>query len=233
MSGANGRGASRRGFTVIEVMVAVMLLSVAVVSIFGAQFAAIASVEYSRDVTHAIELARCRMSELELQFKVDDGFEEGDVLDEGVCCEAVEGETDAERFTCRWEIKTIQLPDVSQMMDQPDAGLMDDGMDMLGDMTGGEDQGDDMLGGFGMGGMASSLMPMVSGVIEQAIRRVTVVVEWRQGSEIKDIDVVQYVVHPTQGPLQLLQQAQAMEQMADEAMTGGGVLPGGMRGGER
>lgn len=220
------RGRAAGGFTVIEVMVSILLLAVAVVSIFGAQFAAVATADYSRHVTQAVQLARCRMSELELQFQLEDGFEEGDVIETGECCEAVEGEDDIAPFTCSWEVKMIEFPDISQMMTGggADGGMMDDmlggGMDGL--LGGG---GDDDLGGgmdeLGMG-LAQSFGPMVIEILQGAIRRVTVKVEWDQGEAHKELEVVQYVTHPTQGPLEVLQQAAALSDLEDEAETEGG-----------
>ena len=58
-------GTGALGFTIIEVMVSIMILAVSVVSIFGAQFATVATVGFSRYTTQAMELARCRMSEIE------------------------------------------------------------------------------------------------------------------------------------------------------------------------
>ena len=207
------------GFTIIEVMVAMLLLSVSIVSIFGAQFAAVATVEFSRNVTQAAQLARCRMSEIELEFLMNDGFEEGDVNESGECCELLDGEHSQAEYTCRWEIKTIEMPDISQMMTGgTDGGVFDDmSGGMMGDMMG-DSTGDD-LGDMGMG-MIGPFLPIITGLLEQAIRRVTVVVEWKQGSRQKELEIVQYVVHPTQGPLQLMQQVNAMDEMSEMGAFG-------------
>lgn len=207
------RGAT--GFTIMEVMVAVLILAISLVSIFGAQFSAVATVEYSRNVTHAIQLARCKMSEVELEIQMNGGFEEGDINDSGDCCEFIEGENGPADYTCRWEIKTIELPDVSQMMmGDGDAGVLDDmGGGMLGDMMGGG--GDDMAD-MGMG-LAETILPMVTEVLQQAIRRVTVTVEWKEGHREENLEIVQYITHPTQGPLGGMTEANRLEDMAEEA----------------
>jgi prepilin-type N-terminal cleavage/methylation domain-containing protein len=220
------RGAAGSGFTVIEVMVAILILSVSVTAIFGAQYAAVVSVEYSRGITAAVQLARCKMSEIELEFLTQGGFEEGDATGSGECCEAAGGE--AGDYSCRWEIKRIELPDPSQMMAAGGPG---------DDLTG-EGEGDDaaggMLGGMGLGlesGLISSLAPMITGLLEEAIRRVTVTVEWQQGNRERKLEIVQYVTHPTQGPLELMQQSMMMQQFEDDAaLQGGGVLPDGSGG---
>jgi prepilin-type N-terminal cleavage/methylation domain-containing protein len=214
------RGARARGFTVVEVMVAILILAVSVTAIFGAQFAAVASVEYSRHLTSAVQLARCKMAEIELEFLTEGGFEEGDAGGSGECCEAAGG--DEGDYTCRWEIKRIELPDPSQLLSSTDVTDSADSLDGDGAMG-------DMLG-LGMG-MASSFLPMITGLLEEAIRRVTVTVEWREGSRERKFEIVQYVTHPTQGPLELMQQSLLMQQTAEEAeLLGGGVLPDGSGG---
>ena len=40
-----------------------------------------------------------------------DGFQETDVEEKGDCCELLEGEPGTGDYTCRWEVKTIELPD--------------------------------------------------------------------------------------------------------------------------
>jgi prepilin-type N-terminal cleavage/methylation domain-containing protein len=228
-----GSRSPRFGFTVIEVMVAVLLLAVSVASIFGAQFAAVATADYSQGMTQAVQLARCRMNELELQFQIDDGFEEGDVIESGPCCEVVEDEEDIELFECSWEIKMIEFPDVTEMLTSatPDGGVLDDTLGTTGSI-------DDMVDDFDPMGMVATLAPMITELLRAAIRKVTVKVEWEQGARHRELEVTQYVTHPTQGPLQLMQQASAADQLADELLlgddgSGGGVRPDGSGGGRK
>jgi prepilin-type N-terminal cleavage/methylation domain-containing protein len=218
----------RRGFTIMEVMVAMLIFAISIVSIFGAQFAAVSSAEFARHTAMASELARCKMSEIELEFAKNNGFEEGDVTQSGPCCEALEGDANADAYSCSWEIKTIQLPDINQML----AGATDGGVGgMFGDALGlgglgdvAADEGEGAAGGAaGAAGMdmISSFLPTVTGMLQQAIRRVTVTVEWEIGSgDKRDLALVQYVVHPTQGPLQLLQQVNAANELTEAAGLG-------------
>ncbi len=198
------------GFTIMEVMVAVMILAVSVVAIFGAQFAAVATTDFSRYTTNAIQLARCRMSEIELEIVTENGFEEADVETSGDCCELLEGEEDLDAFSCRWQIEAVELPDLTSAM----SGGADGGGGLLGDMGG---MFGDSMDEMGMMGMAATFMPMMSEILRQAIRRVTVTVEWEQGSKKREFVLAQYLTHPTQGPLELMQSAATAEQWADEA----------------
>ena len=205
------RKAAGRGFTVMEVMVAVLLLAVAVVSIFGAQFTAVATVDYSRYATTAIQLARCRMSEIELEVVTEGGFEEGDVSQSGDCCEAMEGEENVDLFNCRWELKTVELPDISALLGGGADGGVLGGLDPMGGGAAG------IAGGMGM---AASFLPMISEVLRQAMRRVTVKVQWDQGVKQREFALSQYLVHPTQGPLQLMHSAMAADALLEEGLMG-------------
>lgn len=106
-AGNRGRTASRRGFTLLEVMVAVAILGLGLTTIFAAQAGAFASAGHARHVSLSTGLARCRMSELEQQLKKD-GFQELDVVDEsGPCCD---GARDP-KFSCTWRIEKLELPE--------------------------------------------------------------------------------------------------------------------------
>jgi prepilin-type N-terminal cleavage/methylation domain-containing protein len=209
-------GEARAGFTLIEVMVSIMILAISVVSIYGAQFATVATVTYASYATKGIQLARCRMSEIELEIQVDNGFETTDVTSSGDCCEMMEGEADD--FTCRWEIKSIELPDLSTLLSSGadggtgmgDLSMLED-LGMSGDMSGAGGAGDT-----GMLGMVQSFLPFLTEMLQEAIRRVTVTVEWEQGTRKREFMLSQFLVHPTQGPLQLMNAAADMADAAEQ-----------------
>lgn len=194
---------------------AIMILAVSVVSIFGAQFATVATTDYSKHMTQAMQIARCRMSEIELEIQMENGFEESDVETSGDCCEFLENESDIGEFSCSWEIKTVELPDITTLL----SGAADGGAGaggMLGDM------GMDLSGSpedMGPLSMVASFAPMLSDMLKQGIRRVTVTVEWEKGGRKREFKLAQYLTHPTQGPLQLMQNAataaEAYESMND------------------
>ncbi len=204
------------GFTIMEVMVAVMILAVSVVSIFGAQYAAVAATTYSMHTTHAIQLARCKMSEIELEIQIENGFEETDVEMSGDCCELLDGEDSIDEFECSWALEAVELPDMTEMM----TGGPDGGGGFLDDFGLGDSEE-----GFGAAGMFSAYMPMLSEMLRGAIRRVTVKVEWKQGSRKKEFVLSQYLTHPTQGPLELMHGAMNAQEMGEE-MGGSTGIPG-------
>lgn len=202
------------GFTIMEVMVAIMILSVSVVSIFSAQFAAVATTEFSKHITQAVNLAECRMNEIELEVLTEDGFKLGNVESSGDCCEAMENEKIGD-YECFWEIKVVELPNLGEAL-----------------MSGGEDGGTGLLGGLDLGtssldegegddlgilGMVESFAPMLSDMLSEGVRRVTVTVKWKQGNREPEYTLSQFIVHPTEGSLGLMSAAMTAGEALDEA----------------
>lgn len=198
------------GFTIMEVMVAIMILAVSVVSIFGAQFTAVATTEFSKNITHAVNLAECRMNEIELEVLTEDGFKLGDVESSGDCCEAMENERIGD-YECFWEIKAVDIPDLSQAFfsDGADAGtgLFGGGMDLGTSSLSESSKTDDQS----FMGKLESFAPMLSGILSEGIRRVTVTVRWKQGKREPEYTLSQFIVHPTEGTLGLLNAAMIAE----------------------
>jgi general secretion pathway protein I len=70
-----------RGFTLLEVLVAVAMLGVGLVSLLGLHVRNLALLERDRNITDATLLARTLMSEVEVQPFPDLGVESGDFED--------------------------------------------------------------------------------------------------------------------------------------------------------
>lgn len=201
------------GFTIMEVMVAIMILAVSVVSIFAAQFAAVATTEFSRGITHAVNLAECKMNEIELQILTEDGFQLGEVTEHGECCEAAE-DADLDDFTCEWEIVPVELPSFVDMLSEGDGGL-----GLFGDLDLGASPDDSNEADEGMDLFSSleSFAPMLSDMLAEGIRRVTVTVHWKQGNREPHFTLSQFIVHPTEGSLGLLNAAMTAGEEEGEA----------------
>ncbi len=207
--------AGRRGFTLLEVMMAVAILGLGLTSILSAQFSAVKTASHARHMNVAIGLARCRMSEIEEELRVD-GFQELDSHDSGLCCEGSE----TANISCEWFVEKPTFPD-------PDFGSLDLDSDLdttsLGKLAGGAAEGsgapgagdigsltEALSGGDlgevaagGIGGVASLVMsivyPDLKTLFEASTRRVTVVLTWTEGTQTYDIELVQWVTQPQPG----------------------------------
>jgi general secretion pathway protein I len=190
------------GFTLLEVMVAVAILGITLVSIFSSEAGAIRMAGRSRLLTTASLLARCKMGEIEEEV-MRTGFPAVSSQGSDECCEGGE----VEGFECDWEISRVVLPD--QMLGGegeeeggPLAGLLGGGAAGAPAAPAGPPTPDQMLSGSmlaGGGGMISQMamqfvLPVLKPSIEEQVRRATVTVRWREGTGEQEFDVVQYLV---------------------------------------
>lgn len=241
------RGARARGFTLLEVMVAIAILGLSLTVILSAQAGAFSSAAYARNVSVATGLGRCKMAELELKLK-QDGFPAGDELSSGPCCDADEQSA----FLCEWRIEVPTLPEPPLGELDLDTDLGGPGFGPLGAVAGGQLDGasspsdlagalsgasadPSMLGGLagqgasGMMGMVMSLVyPNIKTLFESSTRRVTVRVAWREGTVDYSFELVQWIAVPQIDPNLAALNAAAAGGLP--GAPGAGGLPGGMPG---
>jgi general secretion pathway protein I len=107
----------RRGFSLLEVMFAVALFGAVVTFILSAQGGLIASNKSAAKMSQAVELARCRMSELE-EKELKLGYPEMEEKDTSpICCD----DKEVEGFICDWQVERVKLPETTAL--GGDAGL--------------------------------------------------------------------------------------------------------------
>jgi general secretion pathway protein I len=211
-----------RAFTLLEVMVAVAILGLGLITILTAQTGLFSSAKRAATLSQAVGLARCKMSEIEEQL-LRMGYQLTADDEEGPCCE----DEEAEGLTCKWTIAPITLPELGAM-GGADAGAGATSMtpmgslDVLGQAKDELGKGDTasavsglqgMLGGgaemggpsMGAGAIAPLAMgmiyPQLKGMLEASIRKVTVRVIWHEGPIERDLSVTQYVTNPQAGGL--------------------------------
>lgn len=95
----------RRGFTLLEVMVAVAILGLALTVILSAQAGLYSSSGTAQRTSVALGLARCKMSELEEKM-LKLGYPEIEEHDEGACC----ADDTRQEYRCKWTIERVELP---------------------------------------------------------------------------------------------------------------------------
>lgn len=231
--------ASARGFTLLEVLVAIAILGLGLTVILSSQAGLFSSASRGEHLTLASNLLRCKMSEIELDL-AQKGFQLTDENDEGECCE---GESDG--YTCSWKIERVELPPLPEASDQ-DAGAPggDEAASMgpLGALAGiqssqGATLGEnatpgsvmEQLGSTGTSGMEGMVMgfvyPSLKPMLEASIRKVTVKVSWREGERERDLEVVQFLTRPQEGELG------SSEQLGLDQLQNNPELNGGLQGG--
>jgi general secretion pathway protein I len=105
----------RRGFTLLEVMIAVVILAVGLASLFTSEAGAIRIAQRARTTTVASLLARCKMAEVE-ELVAKQGWPGELIEGRDECCE--EGEKDG--YSCVWKVERIKLPDVEEDKEEDD-----------------------------------------------------------------------------------------------------------------
>jgi general secretion pathway protein I len=240
MSGASPSPlhARRRGFTLLEVMVAIAILGVGLVVLLTAQTGLFSSSKRAAVMSDAVGLARCKMSELE-EHLLRNGFQVLAEEEEGPCCEQEESQ-----LHCKWTIAPVVLPEFSASSGadagtgESSGGMTLDGLgsakDELskGDTAGAVSNLTEMLGsspaGAGPSMGAGALAPLAMGLIypqlkamlEASIRKVTVKVVWSEGKIERDLSVTQYITNPQQGGFLAEDESQTSSGMGG---AGGGV----------
>ncbi len=203
----------RRGFSLLEVMVALAIFGLMISGILAAQAGLAASNKKAANMGQAATLARCKMTELEeklLKF----GYPTIDDTDNGVlCCEGA----DTSRFTCDYKVEKIILPDPPTSASDMDGGaaakllgmaadggspsaaldLDGGGLGAIGSMLGTQ------AGGGGAAGLVDMAMgivyPMMKPMMEASIRKITVTVRWKEGPNPVELVLAQYVTNPQSG----------------------------------
>lgn len=235
----------RRGFTLLEVLVAIAILGLALTVILSSQVGLFSSARRTENLTFAVNLARCKMNEAELRL-LKEGYPLIDQTEEGPCCE---DEVDR-NYSCEWKVETVTLPEPQDLATLGDGGADLDTGGGLGPMgalaevqqSGGKALGDNadvsdlagMMSGAAAGG-SQAMAPLVMGMVypdlkpmlEASIRKVTVIVRWKEGSNRRDFQVTQYVTNPQQGGLDPNQQGLGVPGAASGLIPG---APGGITG---
>jgi prepilin-type N-terminal cleavage/methylation domain-containing protein len=140
-----GRNRVRAGFTLLEVMISIAILSLALSTIFGSSVLAARGTAHARYVTQAALHAQCRMTQLELKVRRDklpaddqtyeDPVESGDEP----CC--------PEGFTCTARLEKIELPSPATVDTATGNALLDRAAQQArGTTFGGEDAGSGSIG---------------------------------------------------------------------------------------
>jgi general secretion pathway protein I len=226
-----------RGFTLLEVLVAIAILGLGLTVILSAQTGLFSSASRGEHLTAASNLLRCKMGEIELDLE-QKGFNLTDENDEGPCCDDEEG------YTCSWKIERVELPPLPEASTEGDAGVGDPASTgPLGaianlNTTPGTSLGDqatsgsvmDQLGSADTSGMEGMVMgfvyPTLKPMLEASIRRVTVKVMWKEGQRDRELEATQFLTRPQEGELATAEQIGLDQLQNNPTLTGAGTTPG-------
>lgn len=195
------RARMKQGFTLLEVMVAMAILSVGLVSIFSSEVGAMNIGNRARRTDIATLLARCKMAEIEEDI-AKNGLPALESSGDGECCEDIDNGI----FSCTWSVRRITLPDIAADDLSEDSAV---------DLQGAASLADFVPGGAGLDGMATMAIeltfPVLKPAIEEQVRRADVIVSWPDGQAVRSFNVVQFLVG--EQPPKMPGEAEMMEAM--------------------
>ena len=201
------------GFTLLEVMIAIAILSLSLTSLLESQMASMRATRYARGVSVAVFLAESKLVDLETQLRFegwgnDDRTFDGDFSEEGW-----------PDITYDCLVDYIELPDYNALMQAKEAGDTDGGDGPEAYVA---DAGDQAFGALGM------VWPIVKAAVEQSIRKASCRVVWSDGNIAHDLELQTFWTDPKQLS-QLPQTGEAGEE-DDARDDGGGDGDGGKDG---
>ena len=178
------RPSSQRGFTLLEVVIALGILAMSLTVLLESQAASVSSAGRSRDLTIATLLARSKMVDIEVA-AIEDGFTLGDVEEEGDFSD--DGFEDY-----KWKTRLLEIKiELSGLMGLCEGFMGSEGDDEGG---GGEDFGDceSMMGGLdGFGGALTTFTDEMG----NSLRLAEVTVTWPVGRYEESIQVRSFVTN--------------------------------------
>jgi general secretion pathway protein I len=214
---------SRRGFTLLEVMVAMAILAMSLVAAFDVVGGALRNHERTRHLELATMLARGKLAEVEARFE-EDGFRDFDESDDGTFDE--EGHPEV-----TWAVRTVKptvelgAEGVVKALTGADGGL--EGLLGMAPGSLGGKAGDGAGAGAGLAGASSpaaaaalasiqAQLTTLGEEIKKGVREVRLTVAWKEGAREEAFTVVTHLVVLTPGS----------QAPAAAVLPAGGVLPG-------
>lgn len=192
----------RRGFTLLEVMVAMAILAMSLVAAFDVVGGALRNHERTRHLELATMLARGKLAEVEARFE-EDGFRDFDEEDDGTF--EAEGHPEV-----TWAVKTVKptmelgAEGVVKALTGAEGGLEG----LLGLTPGGLGGAGGQAGGSGGSGPAAGVSPAAGAAlaaiqaqlvtlgeeIKKGVREVRLTVSWKEGAREESFTVVTHLV---------------------------------------
>lgn len=238
--------ASSRGFTLLEVLVAVAILGMGLTAIMSSQAGTVADSKRGHNLTLATAAGRCKMTELEATI-AKDGFQELDVSETGPCCDGELGP-----MQCAWRIEKPTLPEPAYGDLNLDTDIGGGQLGALGTLAQSEQNGtfepgagasavaQALTGASADGGVPAApgvegapaaasgivgtvmqmVYPDLKAILETSSRKVTVEVRWTEGITERSYELVQWVTIPRPPPPDLAPLAGEEEGLGTGSATG-------------
>ncbi|HUH02773.1 MAG TPA: type II secretion system protein [Kofleriaceae bacterium] len=194
MSARARRRSVQRGFTLLEVMIALGILFTSLAVLIYRTTANVHMAERAEALGLATDLSRAKMYDLE-EMLLKDGFQELDQEEHGDF-----SDEDHREFEWKAAIEKVELPSMGNM--EALAGAGEEGADGEAGMVDSPLAGLLAMGGGDASAAAgasflSSQFELISQVLESSIRKVTLTVTWKVGSREEELVTSAYFTDPS------------------------------------
>lgn len=201
-AGAAGRADGAAGFTLLEVMIAVAILSVSLMALSLTVIRSLRASHHARLMTQATFLCRLKFGEIEDEFVVD-GFKDdaGTVEKKGTFDDPL-----FKNFSWSYTMQKIELPNADQIQTAATKLLQDKqkaGESAAAEAGGPRASASGAAGSSGgLSGSLGGVLGPVKQMLEQGIRRVTLRVSWDEpGLPDQKVEVVTFYTDMRRIPL--------------------------------
>ena len=216
---------SRAGFTLLEVMMALLLLSTSIMILVQSQATAIHLQEEATRINTATMLARKVFTDLEIRM-LKDGFGELEIKENGDFTDTLyDGAFDEYRWEYEVEKVEVELPGLGNLMDMLGAGQEEAG-EAAGVNTNGVQPGGDLAALGALGFDMSFLTEQLSNYLREARVRIC----WTPGAggprpdvEEECLEVVTHLANPT-GRVLSAEEQEALNAIEDQGGDVEGIL---------
>jgi len=189
-----------RGFTLLEVMIAVAILGLALTAIFSSEVGASNVAQRAKRQHVATTLARCKMGEIEEVIAIE-GLPLVDKADEDNCCD----HAPIEGYECSWIVERVILPELGADDSDEDSDdelserdrtnqRLNETYESITEQGGTPEE---VVAG-DAGNLALMALqigyPLLKPFLEEQVRRATVSVRWKEGDKERGFDVIQFLV---------------------------------------
>jgi len=189
-----------RGFTLLEVMIAVAILGLALTAIFSSEVGASNIAQRAKRQHVATTLARCKMGEIEEVIAIE-GLPLVDKADEDNCCD----HAPVEGYECSWIVERVILPELGADDSDEDSDdelserdrtnqRLNETYESITEQGGTPEE---VVAG-DAGNLALMALqigyPLLKPFFEEQVRRATVSVRWKEGDKERGFDVIQFLV---------------------------------------
>jgi general secretion pathway protein I len=192
-----------RGFTLLEVMIAVAILGLSLTAIFSSEVGAANVAARARRQNVAATLARCKMGEIEQVIAIE-GLPAIEKKDTDACCE----HAPVEGFECDWLVERIVLPELGAQGDEEgdedsEVTTSERINQELDEAETAETTQQVLAGESGNLAMLALELgfPILKPFLEEQVRRATVTVRWKEGPKERGFDVIQFLVSEQPAPV--------------------------------